>query len=194
MRHRWSWAIRRCPLLRSRLTGGACGSMRLLGCEGRSRRQCRSLRHRGHGAADPWFAPGAAARGQAVAKRAATPGPPAALACDDPQPAGAAQSGQATDAEAESALAETFQLSVPGDRVQMETCQDPTQPLPIHRHRRLQPSPGDWLGATPHLYWTGVFLGQVLDEMPFPIQHVQTDRGVEFFAERVQCRFRSRRI
>ncbi len=35
---------------------------------------------------------------------------------------------------------------------------------------------------------TLVFLDQVLDEMPFAIQRIQTDRGAEFFAEVVQRR------
>ncbi len=35
---------------------------------------------------------------------------------------------------------------------------------------------------------TLAFLDQVLDEMPFPIQRIQTDRGTEFFAESVQRR------
>ncbi len=35
---------------------------------------------------------------------------------------------------------------------------------------------------------TLIFLDQVLDEMPFPIQRIQTDRGTEFFAEAVQRR------
>ncbi len=33
---------------------------------------------------------------------------------------------------------------------------------------------------------TLLFLDQVLEEMPFPIQRIQTDRGTEFFAEKVQ--------
>ena len=35
---------------------------------------------------------------------------------------------------------------------------------------------------------TLAFLDQVLEEMPFSIQRVQTDRGAEFFAEEVQHR------
>jgi transposase InsO family protein len=35
---------------------------------------------------------------------------------------------------------------------------------------------------------TLAFLDQVLDEMPFAIQRIQTDRGAEFFAEDVQRR------
>lgn len=33
-----------------------------------------------------------------------------------------------------------------------------------------------------------IFLDQVLEDMPFPIQRLQTDRGTEFFAEEVQRR------
>ena len=32
------------------------------------------------------------------------------------------------------------------------------------------------------------FLEKVMEQMPFPIQGVQTDRGMEFFAEKVQRR------
>ena len=32
------------------------------------------------------------------------------------------------------------------------------------------------------------FLDQVLEEMPFSVQRIQTDRGTEFFAEEVQRR------
>jgi transposase InsO family protein len=32
------------------------------------------------------------------------------------------------------------------------------------------------------------FLEKVVEEMPFPVQRVQTDRGMEFFAEKVQKR------
>jgi hypothetical protein len=34
----------------------------------------------------------------------------------------------------------------------------------------------------------GSFLERVIDEMPFAIQRIQTDRGLEFFAETVQRR------
>ena len=34
------------------------------------------------------------------------------------------------------------------------------------------------------------FLDRVIEEMPFPIQRIQTDRGTEFFAERVQRRLK----
>jgi transposase InsO family protein len=41
---------------------------------------------------------------------------------------------------------------------------------------------------------TLAFLDQVLDEMPFAIQRVQTDRGTEFFAEDVQRRLMAEAI
>jgi putative transposase len=34
--------------------------------------------------------------------------------------------------------------------------------------------------------YTIYFLERVIEEMPFPIQRIQTDRGSEFFAESVQ--------
>jgi transposase InsO family protein len=39
-----------------------------------------------------------------------------------------------------------------------------------------------------------VFLDQLLEEMPFSIQRIQTDRGTEFFAEAVQRRLMSETI
>jgi transposase InsO family protein len=41
---------------------------------------------------------------------------------------------------------------------------------------------------------TMAFLDQVLEEMPFAIQRVQTDRGTEFFAETVQRRLMAETI
>jgi transposase InsO family protein len=41
---------------------------------------------------------------------------------------------------------------------------------------------------------TLTFLDQVLEEMPFPIQRLQTDRGTEFFAESVQRRLMNEAI
>jgi transposase InsO family protein len=44
------------------------------------------------------------------------------------------------------------------------------------------------LARRPSAAATLTFLDQVLDEMPFAIQRIQTDRGTEFFAEKVQRR------
>ena len=38
------------------------------------------------------------------------------------------------------------------------------------------------------------FLDQVLEEMPFAIQRIQTDRGTEFFDEEVQRRLMAEAI
>jgi len=32
------------------------------------------------------------------------------------------------------------------------------------------------------------FLDRVVEQLPFPVQRIQTDRGMEFFAEKVQRR------
>lgn len=79
-----------------------------------------------------------------------------------------------------------YERPIPGDRVQMDTCK-----------------------IAPHLYqYTAIddctryrvlrvynrrtasntldFLDAVIEEMPFPIQRIQTDRGREFFATKVQ--------
>ncbi len=38
--------------------------------------------------------------------------------------------------------------------------------------------------------YTVAFLERVIEEMPFPIQRIQTDRGTEFFAEILQNRLK----
>ena len=81
-----------------------------------------------------------------------------------------------------------YERPVRGDRVQMDTCKirpglyqftaidDCSRFLVAGLARRRS--------ATATL----AFLDQVLEEMPFAIQRVQTDRGTEFFAEGVQRR------
>ena len=81
-----------------------------------------------------------------------------------------------------------YNRPVPGDRVQMDTCKirpglyqfaaidDCSRFLVAGVARRR--SANATLG----------FLDQVLEEMPFSIQRFQTDRGTEFFAEKVQRR------
>jgi transposase InsO family protein len=78
-----------------------------------------------------------------------------------------------------------YDRPVPGDRVQMDTCKirpgiyqftaidDCSRYLVAGLARRR--SAAATLG----------FLDQVLEEMPFSVQRVQTDRGTEFFAEEV---------
>lgn len=79
-----------------------------------------------------------------------------------------------------------YSKKIPGERIQMDTCKiasglyqytaidDCTryQVLEIYQHRTAQN--------------TLDFLEKVIEEMPFPIQRIQTDRGREFFAYKVQ--------
>jgi transposase InsO family protein len=81
-----------------------------------------------------------------------------------------------------------YSRPVPGDRVQADTCKI---------------RPGLWqftaiddcsrylvagLAKRRSAAATLTFLDQMFEEMPFPVQRVQTDRGTEFFAEAVQRR------
>lgn len=80
----------------------------------------------------------------------------------------------------------TYEKDIPGERVQMDTCKiapriyqftavdDCTRyrVLGIYKRRTAE--------NTLH------FLHRVIEEMPFPVQRIQTDRGREFFAEKVQ--------
>jgi len=79
-----------------------------------------------------------------------------------------------------------YQRPVPGDRVQMDTCKiapgiiQYTAVDDCSRYRVL----AVFFRRTAAN--TLIFLEQVIEEMPFPIQRIQTDRGLEFFAEKVQ--------
>lgn len=79
-----------------------------------------------------------------------------------------------------------YERSVPGDRVQMDTCKIGLglyQYAAIDnctRYRVLR------LYERSTATNTLEFLDCVIDEMPFPIQRIQTDRGREFFATKVQ--------
>ena len=87
-----------------------------------------------------------------------------------------------------------YSRPVPGDRIQMDTCKirpglyqftaidDCSRYLVAGVARRRSAAA------------TLTFLDQVLEEMPFAIQRVQTDRGAEFFAEEVQRRFMAETI
>jgi transposase InsO family protein len=79
-----------------------------------------------------------------------------------------------------------YNRPVPGDRVQMDT-------MKIARGVYQYTAVDDCsrfrvLGLYPRRAGkcTIAFLERVIEEMPFPIQRVQTDRGTEFFAEQVQ--------
>jgi transposase InsO family protein len=86
------------------------------------------------------------------------------------------------------AQAKRYSRPVPGDRVQMDT-------MKIARGVYQYTAVDDCsrfrvLAAYPrrNARNTLLFLDRVIEEMPFPIQRVQTDRGGEFFAESVQRR------
>jgi transposase InsO family protein len=75
---------------------------------------------------------------------------------------------------------------VPGDRVQMDVCKicpGTYQYTAIDDCSRFKV-----LGTYPRQTAanTLLFLERLIEEMPFPIQRIQTDRGGEFFAEKVQ--------
>jgi transposase InsO family protein len=81
-----------------------------------------------------------------------------------------------------------YSRPVPGDRVQMDVCKIRPglyQFTAIDDCSRYLVA---GLARRPSAAAALAFLDRVLDEMPFPIQRIQTDRGSEFFAEKVQRR------
>jgi hypothetical protein len=90
--------------------------------------------------------------------------------------------------------AKRYSRPVPGDRVQMDVCKiapGVCQYTAIDDCSRFQV-----LGLYPRktARCTLDFLDRVQAGMPFPVQHIQTDRGQEFFAHEVQDRLRARKI
>jgi len=82
-----------------------------------------------------------------------------------------------------------YNRPVPGDRVQMDTCKIAPG---LYQYTAIDDcSRFRVLGAYPRRTAANTleFLDRVIEEMPFPIQRIQTDRGREFFAEKVQKRF-----
>tara|TARA_R110000782_G_scaffold184211_8_gene274475 strand:- start:637 stop:1521 length:885 start_codon:yes stop_codon:yes gene_type:complete len=79
-----------------------------------------------------------------------------------------------------------YERPVPGDRVQMDTCKigpnlyQYTSIDDCTRYRVLR------LYKRRTAANTLDFIDAVMEEMPFPIQQIQTDRGREFFAAKVQ--------
>ncbi|WP_233997942.1 IS481 family transposase [Pseudoalteromonas sp. T1lg10] len=79
-----------------------------------------------------------------------------------------------------------YERPLPGDRVQMDTCKlapglyQYTSVDDCTRYRVLRVYKRRTAANTLD------FLDCVIEEMPFPIQRIQTDRGREFFAEKVQ--------
>ena len=77
---------------------------------------------------------------------------------------------------------------MPGDRVQIDVCKiapavyQYTAIDDCSRYRVLAVYPRRTAANTLD------FLERLIEEMPFPIQRIQSDRGLEFFAEKVQQR------
>jgi transposase InsO family protein len=80
-----------------------------------------------------------------------------------------------------------YNRPVPGDRVQMDTCKiAPGVHTAIDDYSRFRV-----LGVYSRRNAANAidFVDRVIEEMPFAIQRIHTDRGLEFFAEKVQRRF-----
>ena len=79
-----------------------------------------------------------------------------------------------------------YNRPIPGDRVQMDTMKIAPG---VYQYTAIDDC-SRWrvLGVYPRrsAKYTLDFLERVIEEMPFAIQRVQTDRGTEFFAEEVQ--------
>jgi len=84
--------------------------------------------------------------------------------------------------------ARQYSRPIPGDRLQMDVCKIAPG---IYQYTAIDDcSRYKLLGVYPrrNAKSTLSFLERVVEEMPFPIQRIQTDRGLEFFAEDVQRR------
>ncbi len=82
-----------------------------------------------------------------------------------------------------------YERPIPGDRIQMDTCKIAPgyyQYTAIDDCTRYKVTS---LSSRRTAANTLEFLDKVIEEMPFPIQRIQTDRGNEFFAYKVQERF-----
>lgn len=81
-----------------------------------------------------------------------------------------------------------YSRPIPGDRVQMDVCKIAPG---VYQYTAIDDcSRYKVLGVFPRRTAanTLIFLEQVIEEMPFAIQRIQTDRGLEFFAQAVQQR------
>jgi transposase InsO family protein len=63
--------------------------------------------------------------------------------------------------------------------------------LSVHGHRRLLTLPRTGCVPSQKCPQYAAFFDRVIQEVPFPIQRIQTDRGGEFFAESAQRRLMS---
>jgi transposase InsO family protein len=88
------------------------------------------------------------------------------------------------------AVPKRYSRPIPGDRVQMDTMKIAPG---VYQYTAVDDC-SRWrvLGVYPRRNGrnTLLFLDRVLEEMPFAIQRIQTDRGTEFFAEAVQQRLK----
>jgi transposase InsO family protein len=83
---------------------------------------------------------------------------------------------------------------IPGERVQMDTCK--IRPG-LYQYTAIDDCSRYLvvgLARSRIAAATLAFLDRVFEEMPFPIQRIQTDRGAEFFAEVVQRRLMKRAV
>jgi transposase InsO family protein len=83
-----------------------------------------------------------------------------------------------------------YSRPIPGDRVQMDTMKIAPG---VYQYTAVDDcSRFRVIGVYPrrNARNTLLFLGRVIEEMPFAIQRIQTDRGTEFFAEAVQMRLK----
>ena len=84
-----------------------------------------------------------------------------------------------------------YSRPIPGDRIQMDTCKiapgiyQYTAVDDCSRWRVFEIYKRRTANNTLH------FLDLVIEQFPFPIQRIQTDRGLEFFAEKVQKKLMS---
>jgi hypothetical protein len=81
-----------------------------------------------------------------------------------------------------------YSRPVPGDRIQIDVCK--IVPA-VYQYTAIDDcSRYRVLGVYPRRIAANTldFLERLIEEMPFPIQRIQSDRGLEFFAEKVQQR------
>ena len=87
-----------------------------------------------------------------------------------------------------------YSRPVPGDRVQMDVCKIRPGLYQFTAVDDCSRYLVAGLAQRASAAATLAFLDQVLDQMPFAIQRIQTDRGTEFFAETVQRRLMAETI
>ena len=87
-----------------------------------------------------------------------------------------------------------YNCKIPGERVQMDVCKIASK---LYQYTAIDDCTRYKILALYNQRTatnTLIFLDQVMERMPFPIQRIQTDRGQEFFAYVVQEYFREQKI